>query len=282
MSALYLADLRVRLERRELTRGPRYYVSQEAALSRMAQRFTVCADVEPGWKDALKDWHAEGTTWRTLQIVTVATRAFLRWAWQAGYLPARPVLEAPKTEDVVLEEEERRPFTAQERDRFLREVRKLDPAAWRIYVILFYTAARKSDLERLTLRQIDWRSGFVGLPPRQTKGRTREQVLYLPAKALAAMRAEVRARKVVDPAALVFGPFSLRRVFARALDAAGIKDRKGLVPHHVTRHTAATLAGEGGATLAELMALGRWTTPGMAARYMKVRAALAKKAADRL
>lgn len=282
MSALYLADLKARIERSELQRGPRYYSDQEAALSRVAQRWTVCADVAPGWKDALGAWHTEGASWRTLQVVTVAARAFLRWAWTAGHLPTKPTLEAPGAEQATIEAQERRPFTARERDRFLAAVRKADPQAHRLYVILFYTAARKSDLERLTLRQIDWRTGFVQLPPRKTKSKKREQVLYLHPKALAALRAEVRARKVVDPDALVFGPINMRKTFAVALDAAKIRDREGLVPHHVTRHTAATLAGEAGATLAELMAFGRWTTPQMAARYMKIRAAQAKKAAERL
>lgn len=276
----YLADLAGRIERRELVRNPRYHDDATAALARVAQRWGRLAEVGPGWEAALADWHAEGATWRYLQVVTVFTRAFLRWAVRLGLLPIEPRLHAPADEDVNAEAKERRPLSARERDAFLRALR--GTSAGRVYTIMFYTAARKSDLERLRLRQVNWRTGFVTLPPRQTKSRQRGQELYLHPKALAALRAEVRERQVVEPDALVFGPIDLRAAFKHALDAAGIRDRDGLVPHHVTRHTAATLAGDAGASLAELMAFGRWATPGMAARYMRVSAQRAKSAAERL
>lgn len=284
IGAAFLADLERRLERRELIRSPRYFKDAKFALARVTQRWTDIAEIGPGWKNALLDWHAEGTGYRYLQIVTVFARALLRWAEEAGHMHGvtMPKLRGPQGEDVSSEASERRPLSEDERDRVLAEIKKLSPRAHRIYTVLFYTGARKSDLERMQLRQIDWKSGFVKLPPRQTKSKARDQVLWMHPKALKAIRAEIATSKIVDPEALVFGPFNSVRVWALALDKAKISDRDGLTPHHVTRHTAATIAGDKGATLAELMAFGRWATPQMAARYMKVNAAQAKKAGERL
>lgn len=281
LCAAWTDDLKRRLDARELIRSARYHADAEFAIARVAQRWQTIDEIGRGWELALREWHQD-TGWRYLQIVTVFTRLFLRWAHAQGHLGAVPELRGPAAEDVAAEATERRPVTERQRDRILRELRKLSPRAARIYTVLFFTGARKSDLERLTLRQVNWRTGFVELPPRQTKSKARDQALWLHPRALAALRAEIRAAKVVDPAALVFGRFDCARVWARALDAAGIKDRDGLTPHHVTRHTAATLAGDKGATLAELMAFGRWATPQMAARYMKVSALNAKKAGERL
>lgn len=281
--AVHLGDLRDRLQRGELTRGPRYYSDQEGALRRLALRWQDASEIGPGWERALADWHAEGASWRRLQVVADAARKFVRWAAEAGHLPAAPALRAPSAEDVTVEARERRPFSAGERDRFLAAVAKDDARAARIYTVLFWSACRKSDLERLTWRQVDLREGWLRFPPRQTKSRKRDQVVALHPRAAKALRAELAAQgKVVDPAAPVFGRFSFRARFAGWCAAAGIRDMEGLVPHHVARHTTATLAGDAGATLAELMALGRWVTPQMAARYMRVNARASKRALDRL
>lgn len=278
---LYLDDLERRIAAREVVRHGKYLADATSILDRVTERWSDVAEVAPGWARACAEWHAD-VSWRRLQVVTVFTRAMLRWATDAGHLDVMPELVAPHAEKVATEARERRPFTEQERDRFLRAVRKLDARAWRIYTVLFKTAARKSDLERMTLRQIDFRTGFVTLPARQTKSKARNQVLFLNAAALAAVRAEVRLAKVTDPGAPVFGEFDLTKVYRAALDAARIADRDGLTAHHVTRHTAATMAGASGATLAEMMAFGRWATPQMVVRYMKVSAAQAKAVAEGL
>ena len=57
-------------------------------------------------------------------------------------------------------------------------------------------------------------------------------------------------------------------MFGRACRAAGI-DGHGLTPHHVTRHTAATLAAEKpSATLAGLMAQGAWRSASIPEKYL--------------
>lgn len=281
LCALYLADLKARLDRRELVRGPTYYKDQKMGVRRTSQRWSSVAEIGPGWEKALEEWHAEGSSYRSLQIATVATRALLGWVVESGYLPAAPVLEAPTAEQSEAEAQERRPMKEEERNRFLAELRKLDVRAFRIYTVLFFTGARKSDLERMTLRQIDWESKFVNLPARQTKSKKREQALFLHPRAFNAIAAHVRDSKIVDPSQPVFGRVGLKYWFLKAIEKAGI-EREGLAPHHHTRHTAATMVADRGATLAELMAFGRWQTPQMAARYMKIQSKQAKKAANRL
>jgi integrase len=284
VAALYLADLDRRLKRGDVTRNTLYYRNQETPLRvRVVPRWAFAHQVTgKEWTRALADWHADGAGWSTLQRTTVATRALLRWAAEAGYIAEEPRLGAPSSESATVEAKERRPFTARERDAFLRAATKADPRMGRIYTVLFWTACRKSDLERLALRQVDLRRGYVRFPPRQTKSKKRDQEVWLHPRAAKAIRAELRERRTVDPAALVFGEFDFRHEFPRVLAAAGVKDASGLTAHHSTRHTTATLAADEGATLAELMALGRWSTPQMAARYMKVNAERSKGALKRL
>jgi integrase len=280
--SLYLADLKRKIDRGELSRGPSYFYDQKKAMKRTAKRWASVDDVGPGWKTALADWHAEKKKYATLRQETVAVRAMLRWCVESKMLATMPVLTPPTAEEANAEAAERRPMTESERDAFLAALKQLDVRAYRIYAIAFYSGARRSDLSRMTLRQIDWKSGFVTLPPKLTKSRKRDQSLYLHPRAHEALRAHVDEMRLADLDAPVFGDIDLRHWFVRALEQAGILDRHGLTAHHVTRHTAATLIGEKGATLAELMAFGRWATPSMAARYMKVSQAQAKAAASRL
>ena len=96
-------------------------------------------------------------------------------------------------------------------------------------------------------------------------------------KARAAIRAQL-AGKVVDLDRPIFGTFSFHQargrthplggIFERAVELAGI-DAQGLTPHHVTRHTAATIAGaQPEASLSGMMRMFRWTSPQMVARYL--------------
>jgi len=79
----------------------------------------------------------------------------------------------------------------------------------------------------------------------------------------------------IDPDHPIFGPFDFHQewddekkggVFGRALTMAGI-DRHGLTPHHVTRHTAATLALENGVSILGAMAQGGWDSMQSMQRY---------------
>ncbi len=75
----------------------------------------------------------------------------------------------------------------------------------------------------------------------------------------------------------------MHRPFSRALKKAGLqepdpKHGEVLTLHHI-RHTWATRLGASGASLAQLMAAGGWSTPGMVARYMKRQKEQAREAA---
>jgi integrase len=67
-------------------------------------------------------------------------------------------------------------------------------------------------------------------------------------------------------------------VFARACRMAGI-DQHGLTPHHVTRHTAATLALANGTSILGAMAQGGWDSMLSMQRYTKPTLAHAREAA---
>ena len=70
-----------------------------------------------------------------------------------------------------------------------------------------------------------------------------------------ALRQEIPSRKDIGLDEPIFARmFSLEHTGKKATRAAGL-DMHGLTAHHVTRHTAATLAGDAGASLAEWMAL---------------------------
>jgi integrase len=79
----------------------------------------------------------------------------------------------------------------------------------------------------------------------------------------------LRQARVVDLDEPIFGSFDYRSLFPRIAEAAGI-DLTGLTAHHVTRRTAATLAGEKpGASLAALKSQGGWRTSSVVDLYMK-------------
>lgn len=279
IASLYLADLKRRLEKNVLDRGPRYYDNEESALAHTLEHFTRAGAVDTdSWNDARDKMRENGTSSRTIQRVTVATRHLLRYARALGAIRNVPTLEAPPGEEVEKEQAELRPMTARERNLFLRLCKAKDRRAWRIYTALFFSNLRKSGLERLRVR--DARNEYAQLPPRRTKNRKRGE-LWLHPKVRAVIREELRDRKVIDPGEPIFGPFDFRELFWEVVAEAKI-DPHGLTPHHVTRRTASTIAGDEGATLNELMAMGQWTTAAMAMRYVRINAKRSKRALERL
>ena len=270
VAAAFLEDVERRLKSGELARSESYYNDAERDLRcHVMLRFKRVDEITTAsWDDAKKVWHAEGLKWRSIQRLTVTTRHVLRFGCGLGLLPVVPELRAPSREQVVHEQEHRRAMTENERRKFLVEVKKISERAWRIYVVLFWSAMRRSDLRRLTLRQINWKTRFVEFPAPKTKSKKEGQAIWLHPRVVRALRAEIASRKNLGLDEPIFSrTFSLEKTGKKAMKAAGL-DMHGLTAHHVTRHTAATLAGDAGASLAELMALGRWSSPQMAMRYM--------------
>lgn len=84
-------------------------------------------------------------------------------------------------------------------------------------------------------------------------------------------------RKRAEQDTAIFGPFIYRSLFARTCELAGI-DPKGLTAHHVTRRTAATLAGaKPGASLAALKSQGGWRSSAVVDTYMRASVDAARK-----
>lgn len=280
------------LAARARKRGPTYADKIETDIARhVAKAFpTVSAITRDAWNQHQDAMHADGLSLRTCQRVTTNLRLFLRYCVRIGALAALPMLETASGEEVAAKQAERRAFTPEERDLFLAQVERLDARAHRIYTTLLYTGLRKSGLERVLHRWVDWRTGYLTMPAAAQKRGAKERRFYLHPRALAAMRAEIAVRGEIAPGEPIFGPFDYdgrgepetrRGLFWEAVRAAGIAQH-GLTAHHVTRHTACSIAGNNGATLAELMALGGWRTPGMAMRYLHVDAELSRGAVERL
>ncbi len=279
----FLDQLDQRLKSGEIARNESYYGDADRDLRcHVLVRFHRAEEITTAaWDEACKAWHAEGLKWRSIQRLTVTARHALRHARDLGVIQSVPELRSPTREQVVAEQAERRAMTEDERDKFLRAVKKISKRAWRIYTILFWSAMRRSDLRRLTLRQINWKTSYAQFPPNNTKSKKEGQAIWLHPKVVSALKQEIAARDELPLDEPIFPDFTLEHTAKKAMAAAGI-DTRGLTAHHVTRHTVATLAGDAGASLAELMALGRWSTPQMAMRYMHENAKRSKAALEKL
>jgi integrase len=270
-------------------RNARYAAQVETDIARhVVPRFPLVSEItREAWNKAQLEMQDEARplSLRTCQRVTVSLRRFLRYCEDVKAIEKLPALQTASGEDVAVTQAERRAFTRGERDRFLTAMRKLDARAHRIYTTLLYTALRKSGLERLLVRWIDRRTSYLTLPARAQKRGKGSRSFYLHPKARAAIWAEKMARGQLGPDEPLFGPFDFddhrKGLFWRAVRAAKIPEH-GLTAHHVTRHTACTIAGNEGATFAELMALGGWTTPAMAMRYFHADAKLSRGAVEKL
>ena len=279
------------LAARARKRSDKYLETEETRLIRhVVPRFpTVDAITTRAWELAQAEIHAKGVKLATIQRVTVSLRMFLRYCAQIGAIAAAPTLTAPSGQEAASEASERRPFTEAERGAFLDAVGKLDPRAHRIYTTLLYTALRKGALEKLLPRWINWSTAYVTYPAGSLKnGKARS--FYLHPLAQRAIKEELATRGDLRQDEPVFGSFDYDGhnsakgrlgLFWTACRMAKIP-LLDLTAHHVTRHTACTIAGNNGASLAELMALGGWETPAMACRYLHIDAKQSRAAVDRL
>ena len=284
VAGAYLDQIEAQLDSGELARNDSYYDDADRDLRcHILDRFKRVDEItSASWDEAARAWHATGLKWRSIQRLTVTARHILRFACTLGVVAVVPELRAPTRGLVVAEQAPRRAMTEKERRNFLLEVKKISERAWRIYTVLFWSAMRRSDLRRLTLRQINWKTKFVEFPAPKTKSKKEGQAIWLHPRVVRALRQEIATRKNLGLDEPLFSrTFSLEKTGKKAMRAAGL-DLQGLTAHHVTRHTAATLAGDAGASLAELMALGRWSSPQMAMRYMHENAKRSKAALEKL
>jgi integrase len=237
---------------------------------------------------------------RSIAHLANTLRHFLRWARERGVVQTVPEIESPKSKDQRSEQRGRAAMDAGQRDRFLRALTSMkEHRASRVYRALFYSLLRKGELEALTLRWVDWKEQVIRLPAEHAKSGEQEEIDLHPEVARA-IRGELKARGKLQPDDPVFGRFDYHQantpdlqggIFGRAclrakivkLRSDGTVDFDGLTAHHVTRHSSATIAaGKRGTTLEELMAMARWRSPDMAARYLHPTVKAGRRASRRL
>lgn len=280
------------LQARARKRNPRYAAQLETDLLKYVEnRFPAVSQITPHtWQTWMDECHTRGRRpikLRSVQRITSSANVFLRWCFDSGALQTLPVLPYPSGDEVAPETADRRALTADERDRLLIEIQRMDRRAWRIYTVLLYTGLRKSGLERLQDRWINWSTGYATFPARALKDKGKARRFYFRPNVLAAIQEEKDSWGSGVTPLTVFGPFDYdgrgekAGLFWRAVAAAGIDDH-GLTAHHVCRHTACTLAAQAGASLADLMDLGGWSSPAMAARYMHLDGQGSKRAVELL
>lgn len=215
--------------------------------------------------------------WRSIAHLGQTLRRFLRWCHKRGLLETVPELTPPSSVDQKADSAPRKAMSEEQVHAFIAALRQLgEDRAARIYTVLFESWQRKSTIEALTLRWIDWKAETITIPAEHFKTR-REKLIDLTPECAAAIRQELAERGTISLDESIFGRFDFHQewdaerkggVFGRALVLAGI-DPYGLTPHHVTRHSAASIAGgRPGASLAGLMAQAGGDSAAMAERYL--------------
>lgn len=226
-------------------------------------------------------------------------RQFLRFCHDLGVIDSVPEIASPTTKEQRAEEEKRTALTDRTRDKFLKALLQLgETRAHRIYTVMFFSLLRKGELAALDETWIDWDKQTVTVPGAHSKSGERE-VIDLHPRVARAIRSQIREQKP-NRGEPIFGRFDFHQantaklqggLFGRAcLKAAiaklrddGTVEFAGLTPHHLARHTAATLAADrDGTTLVELMALARWRSVAMAERYLHPTVEHGRRASRRL
>ena len=260
----------------------------EVAVANM--RFARCRCVPPC--ASLKDDQGKpktcerprGLTWATICRQTSAANGALRWAAKQGLVDQPQLLPFPERKAVAREQKRRRPLTTDERDKILAE---LEDEARRWYTVAFYTAMRKSEIEQLCLRWIDWKESAIAIPAGAQKSADErdEAPIDMPPEAARAIKEQMAAKGIIDPGAPIFGSTEHVKAFWGALARAGV-DAEGVTARHVTKHTRLTQLGAAGGQTALLAVMyqGRHKDPKTSMKYVKpglehVRAA--REAADR-
>lgn len=235
------------------------------------------------WEETKRALHRSGggtLGWRSIQHLTTTVRHLLRHERDLGWLANVPELSPPPNRLVRQEQAPRRAYSRAERERFLKAIKEPFPRSWRFYTVLFFSLLRRGELWALTVRWIDFKNEVIRIPATDSKSGEVEEIDLHP-RMRTALRAEIRSHNVVGQDVPLFGKHDAREAFAYGLAKAKI-DPFGLVPHHSTRHTGATMVGESTTDVLELLAAGRWRSLSMAQRYTHADAKRARKAIRRL
>lgn len=234
---------------------------------------------------------------RSIGHLANTLRHFLRWAQERGFVSTVPEIKSPMSKLQRAEQAPRRALDEAQRDRFLAALRGMgEHRAARIYAFMFYSGLRMGETAAITTRWIDSRRREITVPAEHSKSGEPE-VIDLHPEVARAIRGELGTRKDEKP---IFGHFDFHqantpelqgglagRALLRAklvtLKPDGTVDFRGLTPHHVTRHSAATIvAGKRGTTLEELMAFGRWKDAQTPSKYLHPTVKAGRRASRRL
>jgi integrase len=201
----------------------------------------------------------ERLSWGSIANLANTLRAFLRYCAGLGAVESVPEIKNPSAKQLAGDRAYLRPLDSDERGAFLWALAVEGEArALRIYIALFETWMRKGALAAMTPRWVNFAQERIKIPSAYTKAQRGDLEIDLTPRAAEAIRAEMGDTVELD--APIFGAFDYRALFPRIAEVAGI-DLTGLTAHHVTRRTAATLAGEKpGASLAALKSQGGWRT----------------------
>lgn len=132
-----------------------------------------------------------------------------------------------------------------------------------LFLVAAETGLRKGELGRLRWEDLDRLERRAWVVSSNARGRNKANKLR-PVALSRAAAGVLFAPLVRRPDGFVFGPVpDPRRAFERAAKATGL-ERVWL---HLMRHTAATNVGRAGASLADLMGFGGWSSVRMAQRY---------------
>jgi len=226
----------------------------------------------PAGQKATEYRRADGTVNRFLAVLShVFTIARKEWHW-AEHNPFDGVSKLRESRGRV------RCLDAKERAALLLETSK-DPTLHTFVMLALTTACRAGELLKLTWRDVDLKEGRLLF--QQTKN-DEPRTAWLHGDALRMLTEHAKVRPI-DTARRVFqgasekGAYDYATAFKEAVIAASLRDFR----FHDLRHSAATYLAQGGATEAQLRAIGGWKS-GVVRKYVHLAAADAKAALQRL
>ena len=245
----------------------------------LLSRFSRLGEVtKDRWAHVTHELRANGTSWSTIARQTTYLSVLLKWAHAQGKLPSLPKLSLPDAKTVKRNQKKRRALTVEERDKILS---KLKGESWRWYVVAFWTGMRMEEINRMTLRWIDFEQESITIPAIDQKSGEDEPPIHMPTQAKRAIKEQITARADIDRGTPIFGSTNHYRAWWTAVKRAGV-DSDGLTAHHTARHTCLTELGEhGGPTaLLAVMAQARHKDPKTSQKYVHTGLHLAKVARE--
>ena len=130
-----------------------------------------------------------------------------------------------------------------------------------LVTVALHTGLRQGELLALQWSDIDWNAGIVTV--QQTKAGCRLRIPMNSVVVGVLSGLQTNASHDIESRTFPFSPHYVRRVFNRAVIAAGLAPFR----FHDLRHTFASRLAMQGANDRTLMALGGWKSPAMLARY---------------